>query len=54
MGEDKPALMADALGLPRGCMTTEEFGNGIPPAYSRFIGYAAMKARTAGAFEGAA
>lgn len=28
---------ARALGLPLGCMTLEEFGNAIPPAYAEYI-----------------
>lgn len=36
-GEDRPKLAAQALGLPEGCMTMEEYSNAIPPAMAEWI-----------------
>lgn len=37
VGYSQADLAADALGLDRGCMTLDEYGNAIPPAYAEFL-----------------
>lgn len=45
VGLDKDHLAADALGLPRGSMTMDEYSNAIPPAYACYIATHALAAQ---------